>query len=67
MIADSELIEVLGGFVVRHPGDDIADYLLLVHEPCGGVVCQVEPGDLLSVLAMTAQAHLTVPCPVAAA
>jgi len=64
VITDSELIEELGSFVVhvtRALPDDVS---FLVHRTCGSVVCRVEPGDELSALAIRAQSHLMMPCPV---
>ena len=63
MITDSELVEELGSFavqVVRALPDDV---WFLIHRSCGSVVCRVEAGDELSVLAIRAQSHLMLPCP----
>jgi len=46
------------GFVVRSPGDDITDYLHLVHEPCETVICWIEPGDEFVGLLRTVGAHV---------
>lgn len=47
----------LAGYKAASSGDPAKQVLELVHEPCGAVLCDVEPGDELQVLVAVAIGH----------
>lgn len=47
----------LDNTTVTAPSDPVKDVHELVHDGCGAVLCDVEPGDTLSVLISTAATH----------
>lgn len=54
---------VLEQFTARQSDDIVKRDLELIHEPCGALVCDIEPGDNLSVLVATALEHENISCP----
>lgn len=52
-----DVMGVLNEFDIKHPEDPAKVCLELVHDRCGAVVCDVEDGDTLSLLAGVADSH----------
>jgi hypothetical protein len=54
---EKRLRDLLGEFQAVASDDAVKSDLELTHTPCGGVVCDVEPGDTLDILVAVASEH----------